>query len=371
MSEIALNIPDIKEVFNKLKEINLVKRRVKLKDIIFFTTQLEVMTEMGAGLVPSLKALYEQMENETFKEAIKSIIADVEEGKMLSQALKKHPRVFSNVYVSMVRAGETGGVMNEMLKRLTAFQEKWEKMMANVKSATTYPLILIGFAFAVVIFMVSFVLPRFVVIFHGEESLLPLPTIILLRITGFFQSYWYLVVSLVLATVGSLYYLLKQERWLCVLDEVKLKAPLIGKLFQNIYVGRIMRIVGVMLDAGIPLLEGIEVSRATINNRKYTEFIDNVIDNVKRGRGISLPFSESPLIPATAKQMIKTGEISGALGKVMVRMADFYDDESERYIKKLTTFIEPVMIVCMGAVVAFIAMSIILPIFKMSSAVGR
>ena len=371
MTEIAINLPNFKEVFKKLQGINLVKKRVKLNDIIFFTTQLEVMTEMGTGLVPALKALHEQMENETFKAAIKDIISDVEEGKMLSQALKKHPRVFSNVYVSMIRAGETGGVMNEMLKRLTAFQEKWEKMMANIKSATMYPLILISFCFAVVIFMVSFVLPRFVVIFRGAENLLPAPTRILLGIAGFFQSYWYIVVIFALATAGSIYYMLKLEKWLRVFDGVKLKAPLIGKLFQKIYVGRMMRIIGVMLDAGIPLMEGVEVARGTIDNRKYTEFIDNVIDNVKRGRGISLPFSESLLIPATVKQMVKTGESTGALGKIMVRMADFYDDETERYIKKLTTFIEPVMIVVMGAVIAFIAMSIILPIFKMSSAVGR
>ncbi|OGL43257.1 MAG: hypothetical protein A2042_05020 [Candidatus Schekmanbacteria bacterium GWA2_38_11] len=371
MAEIALNLPDIKEIFGKLKGINLFKKRVKLRDIICFTNQLEVMTEMGTGLVPSLKALYEQTENETLKEAIKTIVVDVEEGKMLSHAMGKHPKVFSNVYASMIKAGETGGVLNEMLKRLTVFQEKWEKMISSLKSATTYPMILIGFAFTVVIFMVSFVLPRFVGIFHGQESLLPAPTRILLNLTGFFKSYWYLVMIFILMIIGGVHYFLKQEKGGYLLDKFKIKAPLIGKLYQNIYVGRIMRIIGVMLDAGIPLLEGVQVTRATMDNRLYASFIDDVMDNIKRGIGISTPFNESPLIPATIKQMVKTGEASGALGRVMMRMADFYDEESERYIKKLTTFIEPAMIVCVGAIIAFIAMSIILPIFKMSSTVGK
>ena len=371
MAEIALDFPDIKELFEKLKGINLTKKKVKLSEIIFFTNQLELMTEMGAGLVPSLKALYEQIENETFREAIKAIIYDVEEGKTLSHAMKKHPKVFSNVYVSMIKAGETGGVLNEMLKRLITFSEKWEKMISSIKSATTYPLILIGFAFAVVIFMTSFVLPRFVAIFHGQESLLPAPTRFLIYISNFSQHYWYLIVIFVAMAAGGIYFYTKQENGRYFLDNFKIKAPLIGKLFQNIYVGRMMRVVGVMVDAGIPLLDGIEVTKATMDNKPYADFIDEVIDNVKRGRGISIPFSESPLIPATIKQMIKTGETSGALGKVMIRMADYYDEENERYIKKLTTYIEPVMIVILGAIIAFIAMSIILPIFKMSSAVGR
>jgi len=370
MAEIALNFPEIKEFFNKLREINLYKRKIKLGDIIFFTTQLEVMTEMGIGLVPSLKVLYEQIENESFKEVIKRIIADVEEGKMLSYAMGKHPKVFSNVYVSMVKAGETGGVLNEMLKRLTIFEEKLEKMISSLRSAITYPIILTGVAFAIVIFMVSFVLPRFIGIFHGQENLLPGPTRLLLTITNTFRQYWYFFGIFILMTIGGLYYFLRQEKGAYLFDKFKIKAPLTGKLYKNIYLSIMMRIMGAMVDAGIPLLEGIEVTRATMDNKLYTNFIDNVIDNVKRGRGISLPFSESPLIPATIKQMVRTGEASGALGKVMMRMADFYDEETERYIKKLTTFIEPALIVCMGAMVAFIALSIILPIFKMSSTIG-
>ena len=212
MADMVLNFPDVKEIFEKLKGINLTKQKVKLPDLIFFTTQLELMIEMGIGLIPSLKALHEQIENETMKNAINQIIIDVEEGKMLSQAMKKHPTIFSNVYTSMIKAGETGGVLNEMLKRLISFEEKWERMVSSLKAATTYPLVLIGFAFAVVIFMISFVLPRFVVIFHGQEELLPGPTRLLLFLSDSFQHYWYLFGISILMVAGGIYYLLKYEQ---------------------------------------------------------------------------------------------------------------------------------------------------------------
>ncbi|RMF95722.1 MAG: type II secretion system F family protein [Candidatus Schekmanbacteria bacterium] len=369
--ENILSLPALKVFFEKVLNTDFKRKKVTLKELILFTNQLHLMLEMDSGLVPSLKAISEEMENEELKKTLKEIISDVEEGQRLSSAMKKHPSCFSPLFVSMIKVGESGGVLNEMLKRLAAFQESWEKMVSNLKSATTYPFILLLFCFGVVIFVLSFVLPRFVKIFQGNEDLLPTPTKILLELSYLLNNYWFFILTFLLILLCAGYYLLQKDEFRSYIDSLKLQFPIVGRLFTNVYIARMMRLMGVLLDAGIPLLETIEVTKSTMDNKPFYDFMNEMEDNVKNGKKLSLSYENSKLMPPSVRQMVVVGEESGALGKVMSRMADFYDEETERTIKRITTLIEPTLIVLMGAIVGFIAVSIILPIFKMSSTIGR
>ena len=366
-----LSVPALKIFFEKISNLDIKRKKVSLRELILFTNQLQLMLEMDSGLVPSLKSISSGIENEELKTTLKKVIADVEEGQRLSSAMKKHPKVFSPLFVSMIKVGESGGVLNEMLKRLASFQEGWEKMISSLKSATTYPLVLLFFCFGVVIFVLSFVLPRFVKIFQGNEDLLPKPTKVLLELSYLLSNYWVFFLSFFIIAVAGGYYLLQQEKVREYVDMLKLRLPMIGKLYTNVYTACMMRLMGVLLSAGIPLLETIEVTKSTMDNKPFYDFMNDMEEDVKNGKQLSVSYENSKLMSSSVRQMVSVGEESGVLGKVMSRMADFHDEETNRTIKRITTLIEPVLIVLMGAIVGFIAISIILPIFKMSSTVGR
>lgn len=370
-NENILSIPSLKVFFEKISNLDLKRRKVSLRELILFTNQLQLMLEMDGGLVPSLKSISSEVENEELKSALKKVITDIEEGQRLSSAMKKHPNIFSPLFVSMIRVGESGGVLNEMLKRLSSFQEGWEKMISSLKSATTYPIVLLFFCLGVVIFVLSFVLPRFVKIFQGNEDLLPKPTKVLLELSYLLTNYWVFFLSFLIIAVASCYYFLQQGKVREYVDMLKLKLPIIGKLYTNVYIARMMRLMGVLLNAGIPLLEAIEVTKSTMDNKPFYDFMNDMKEDVKNGKNLSVSYENSKLMSPSVRQMVSVGEASGVLGKVMSRMADFHDEETQRTIKRITTLIEPALIVLMGAVVGFIAVSIILPIFKMSSTVGR
>ena len=341
-------------------------RKVSEKELIFFTAQLALLMETGSSLTETLAALESQIRNRVLQGAVHDLSSDVQSGKMLSTALAKHPRIFSNVYISMVRAGEMGGFLVEMLQRLVQILKLKHGLATKVKSAMAYPAVLSIMSVGVVIFMMTFVLPRFASLFEGKEAILPLTTRLLIALAGFMVGYWPLILGGLVGLLVGAVYLGRSEAGRLFLQRLILRLPLIGPVCKLIYGARLLRTLGVMLESGIPLLDGVDVTRGTVGNVEFADFLSTVSENVKEGKNLSEPFSRSNLFAPAVKQMVHTAEMTGNSGIVMVKLADHYDEEVEVQLKTLTSLLEPAIVVVMGSVVAFIAMSLFLPLFKIS-----
>ena len=327
------------------------------------------MLETGSPLVESLEALADQSAGEKVGAVLRSVARDVRGGSPLSNALEAHPRVFSPFYVSAVQAGESGGGLVQVFKRLENYLQKREDLAAAARTALIYPAILTLLASGAVIFMVTFVLPRFALIFSGHGAILPLPTRALLGISHVCASYWYLLVIGVVGAVVGAYLYGTSERGQPVVDRLVLKLPAIGPLAAIIQSSTFLRMVGTLLSAGVPLLETMELAERACTNSLYKKAISRIATGILRGEGFSANFSKSDLVSPTVKQMVATGERTGEMSLVMNKMADYLDDAAEKGMKKLSAVIEPLIIIIMGAVVGFIAVAVLLPLFRLTSVV--
>ncbi len=343
--------------------------RVSSGDVMFFTSQLALLMETGSNLTESLDAITKQTHNPRLQEAVSTVRLDVTSGKMLSTALGRHPRIFSPVYVSMVRAGEMGGFLGDMLGKMSQFQRMQEGLKSKVRAALAYPAVLSLISIAVAIFMVTFVLPRFMVVFEGKEDVLPATTKTLIFIADVLVGHWLIILLAIGAAIAGGIMFSRTDIGRRLLDHAKLRSPMAGKVFRAAYSARLLRTLGVMLESGIPLLDGVEVTRGTVGSGQYKEFLDTVTNNVQQGRSLAEPFAQSSLFPPAVKQMVTTSEMTGSCGAVMIRLADFYDEEVENRLRALTAMVEPLIIVVMGAVVGFIALSLFMPLFKLSRGV--
>ncbi len=343
---------------------------VSQKEVMFFTSQLTILLETGTNLTTSLDAIAEQCTNPKMKQTVERVLADVTGGKTLSGALANHPKVFSNVFVSMVRAGELGGFLNEMLNRLHEFQKLKQEVRSKITTALAYPTVLTVLSSGVVIFMVTYVLPKVTTIFEGKEEILPTITKVVMAASHGFVTWWPLILAGVAAAIAGFATWIRTDAGRRTFDHLRVSVPLVGPLSRLLYASRLLRTMGVMLESGIPLLDGVEVTRGTIGNTDYTSFLDNVEQNVREGRTLSEPFSRSTLFTPMVKQMVATAEAAGSTGVVMLKMADHYEQEMTAKLKVLTALLEPAIVVAMGVVVGTIAMALFLPLFRLSSAVG-
>lgn len=340
--------------------------KVSDRELVFFTSQLQLLMETGSSLTESLGAIEAQIDNRSLSEAVRSVSIDVQGGKMLSTALARRPKIFTTIYVSMVRAGETGGFLVEMLQRLVQILKLKNGLKSKIKSAMAYPAILTFMSVGVVIFMMTFVLPRFASIFEGREAILPVTTLALMAVANFVVNYWpFILAALVLLIVGVALGL-RTEQGKVFAQKLMLRVPLIGTTCRMLYASRLLRTLGVMLESGIPLLDGVEVTRGTVGHCEYVTFLDAVEKSVKEGRTLAEPFAKSNLFAPAVKQMVHTAEMTGSTGMVMLKMADHYEEEVEIRLKVLTSMLEPLIVVIMGSVVGFISMSLFLPLFKIS-----
>ena len=338
---------------------------VKTREIMFFTSQLSLMLEIHTPLTKALTAVGAEVKNKAFKAIITTLYQDIEAGCQLSDALSRHPRVFDTKFVSMVKAGETGGFLDKILDRMVEMQEKRQALITQLSSALTYPAVLCVFGALVVVFILIFVLPKFTVFFKGKESILPWTTRFLMAASFSLQHYWWLYI---LATGGlglglSVWGKSRQSRLLR--DRFLVSGPLSG-LFNKIYTCEMLRTLGYLMESQVPLLEAITVTRPTIWNQYYQRFLDEIRNTVDQGGRFSQSFAANPHIPQTVKQMVAVGEEVGKLPMVMLRLARFYDTEIEQTLKKLAAMIEPIALIIMGGVVGLIVSSIILPMFKLS-----
>jgi type II secretory pathway component PulF len=339
------------------------------KDILHFTNQLAVMIRAGISIQDALEGIGEQHNNAKFKAVIRDLRVRIEEGNSFSQALAEHPQVFNNLYINMVAAAEASGSLSDMLQKLAEYLDQETETRSQVKSAMVYPVIIAVMAVAVTIFLLCFVLPRFTAIFRGKEHLLPMPTVILMATSAFLRHWWYVILPAIGGGFWGFYFFVNTttgRRWW---DRTKLVLPLIRTLCRSLYITRGLHTMGVLTRAGVPILNTISITAHISGNTLYKEMWLGVYEEVRQGKKIAAALARYSLMPSNVVQMIRSGEDSGSMADVLRDISAFYGRELKAVIKAVTSMIEPIMIVCMGCLVGFIAMSIILPIFKMSNLV--
>jgi type IV pilus assembly protein PilC len=339
------------------------------RDIQNFTSQLAVMIRAGISLRAAIEGIADQATNPKFKTMLVQMKRDVESGKQFSDALMRYPKSFSPLYVNMVKASELSGGFAKMLDRIAGYLTDQIETSAMVKGAMIYPGIIGTLAVGTTVFLLTFVLPRFMVIFQGKEQALPAPTRLLLALSSFMRGYWYVIILGLGAGIWGFMMMLKTEWGRIWWDKVKLTIPLFKKLFRALYISRSLHTMGQLINAGVPMLDTISITADISGNVLYKRMWRAVYAAVKQGKKISAPLGKSPLLPRAVVQMINAGEESGKLGEVLDEVSTFYSRELRLVIKSVTAMIEPLMIVIMGGMVGFIAMSIILPIFKLSQLV--
>ena len=354
---------------NRLKALNY-SSGPSQKDILDFTTQLAVMVRAGISLRVALEGIADQVRNPKFKRILLTIKMDVESGKQFSAAIAKYPKLFGALYVNMVRASEMSGSFAKMLDRVAAYIAQELETRKMVIGASIYPGIIATMAVGVTVFLLTFVLPRFAGVFEGKESVLPWPTTFLMGASDWMVEYWWMVlISTIGGIVGFLVFIrtdVGRFWW----DKTKLTVPLLSRMFRALYVSRSLQTMGELLNAGVPMLDTIAITGDISGNLLFKKMWRRVYAAVKQGKKIQIQLNRSRLLPTAVVQMIAAGEESGRLGEVLEEISVFYAKALRDAIKTVTGMIEPIMIILMGSVVGFIAMAIILPIFKMSSIVS-
>jgi len=345
------------------------------KDVLNFTNQLSVMIRAGISLPDALESIAEQHDNQKFKVIIVDLKNQIEAGQSFSQALAEHPHVFGNLYIHMVGAAEASGSLSEMLLKLAEYLDREAETSSQVKTACVYPVIIAVMAVSVTIFLLVFVLPRFAAVFAGKEHLLPLPTKALMATSAFLRNYWYLVLPAVGGAFWGFWHFVRTSIGKLWWDKMKLVLPLIKTLCRCLYITRSLHTMGVLSRAGVPILNTISITAQISGNHFFKEMWLEVYEDVRQGKKIAdslqrMTQSRYGLMPSNVVQMIRSGENSGMMSDVLRDISEYYSRELRTIIKTVTSMIEPIMIVLMGVLVGFIAMSIILPIFKMSALVA-
>ncbi len=368
--EYILALAPAEEASRKKQLLNLqISLGPGARDVQNFTSQLAVMIRAGISIRAAIEGISDQVENPKFKKMLVQMKKDVEGGKQFSDALMRYPRTFSPLYINMVKASELSGGFSKMLDKIAAYLSQQIETASQVRGAMIYPGIIGTMAVSTTVFLLVFVLPRFMVIFKGKEAALPAPTKLLLALSAFMVSYWYVLIFAVIAGVWGFVLMLRTDWGRLWWDKAKLSIPLFKKLFRALYISRGLHTMGQLINAGVPMLDTIAITAEISGNTLYRRMWRAVYSAVKQGKKISAPLQKSPLLPRSVVQMISAGEESGKLGEVLDEVSEFYSRELKTVIKGVTAMIEPLMIVLMGGIVGFIAMSIILPIFKLSSLV--
>jgi type IV pilus assembly protein PilC len=340
------------------------------KDILNFTNQLAVMVRAGISLQDALESIGGQIQKHKFRAVVMDLKNRIEAGESFSQALNQHPEVFTNLYINMVAAAEISGSMSSMLQQLVEYLDQETETRGQVISAMVYPIIIAVMAIVCVTFLLIFVLPRFLTVFAGKEHLLPTPTKLIMAISSGMRHYWFIIFPAIGGAIMSFWYFTSKtplgKFWW---DRTKLRIPLLKTLCRSLYITRSLHTMGVLTNAGVPILDTISITSQISGNMLFENMWKGVYEAVRQGKKIASSLGDYKLMPSNVVQMIQSGEESGTLSDVLRDISAFYARELKTVIKTVTSMIEPLMIVMMGVLVGFIAMSIILPIFKMSTLV--
>jgi type IV pilus assembly protein PilC len=343
------------------------------KDLVVFTRQFGTMINAGLPLVQCLEILSTQSENKVLRETIGEVKLQVEAGSTFSDALRRHPKVFDDLYVNLVQAGEVGGLLDTILTRLAKYIEKAMKLKGQIKSAMIYPAAIMGVAATVITVLMIWVIPIFAKMFtelsNGKMGL-PGPTQLVIDISNMFTSYWYVILGSIVGVVFGTkkYYATVKGRM--AIDKLLLKTPIFGDLIRKASVAKFTRTLGTLLASGVPLLDGMTICAKTAGNKVIEETLINARVSISGGKTIADPLAASGVFPKMVTHMIAVGESTGALDAMLGKIADFYEDEVDQAVASLTSLLEPIMMVFLGIVIGFIVIAMYLPIFKMSEAIG-
>jgi len=348
------------------REINLALfQRVKAAELTILTRQMSTMVNSGMTMLRALYVLESQTESKVLRETVVKVRKDVEAGLPLSDALERHPKLFNPLFVAMTRAGETGGVLDAALLRVADQLEKEDSLRRQVKSAMAYPLVVMGFAFSVLIALVAFIVPVFVSVFKELGGELPSITKFTVLLSKAVTGYWWLCIMVVAGLVFAFRHWKRTERGRAQWDTLRLRIPFkIGDIVQKIALARWSRTLSALISAGVPILQALEITGKTAGNHVVEKAMADVIANVKAGGTIAAPLKNTPVFPGMVCSMIGVGEETGALDTMLEKIADFYEDQVEAAVKQLTSILEPVMIILVGAIVGFIVISMYMPLFK-------
>lgn len=370
---IVLEIGEIKKSASKdlLDSINFLKKKVKQKDLVLFSRQLSTLIGAGVPIVQGLTILLDQIENPAFKKVITSVREDIESGTSITEALSRHPTVFSELYVNMVRSGELGGILDIILERLSAYQESAAALRGKIRSAMVYPAVIALVAGGVTTFLMIVVVPMFVKIFQQVGAQLPLPTQILLMVSNFLKRYIiFLIIALIAFVVGLRQYY-KTETGGMYIDTLLLRLPLFGLLLRKVAVAKFTRTFGTLVKSGVPILQALETVAKTSGNRVVEKAVLQAKESIREGERISDPLKASGVFPPMVTQMISVGEETGNLDAMLSKIAEFYEQEVDAAVSGLTSLIEPVVVVFMGVIIGAIAIAMYMPMFQLGALVGR
>ena len=354
----------------KTSETKTTKVKVSTKDLVVFTRQFATMIDAGLPLVQCLDILSSQQENKGFKAVLTQVKGDVESGSTFADALKKHPKVFDNLYVNLVAAGEVGGILDTILNRLAAYIEKAMKLKSQVKGAMVYPISIISIAAVVIVGLLVFVIPIFASMFADFGQALPMPTQIVIAMSNFLQRWWWLIGGSAYGAFFGFKKYYATEGGKKVVDELVLKLPVFGDLLRKVAVAKFTRTLGTMITSGVPIMDGLEIVAKTAGNKTIETAIMKTRESISAGKTISEPLAQSGVFPSMVCQMISVGEATGALDNMLNKIADFYDDEVDSAVDAMTALMEPALMAFLGVAVGGLVIAMYLPIFKLAGAAG-
>jgi type IV pilus assembly protein PilC len=365
LREMGMTPVEVKQAGTGLKmEINLRPGRVKLKQIAVFCRQFATMVNSGLPILRALSILADQTQSAELSKVLGEVRTDVEQGSSLSGAMSKHPKAFNNLFISMVKAGETGGVLDDVLLSLASQIEKEVELRRQIKSAMTYPVVVVALVTLILAAMLLFVVPQFETIYSNLGGQLPLPTRILLGVSGAFRKYWY--VFIVGVGIGSFLFrrYKRTEKGRARVDALKIRVPVFGPLFHKVALARFSSTLGMLLRAGVPILQALDNVKETVNNRVIADAVEDVKTSVREGESLAKPLGKHKVFPPMVVQMLAVGEETGAVDTMLDKVAEFYNNEVTATVDALTSLIEPLLIAIIGGMVGAAVIALYMPMFN-------
>ncbi len=359
---------DSKKFKNDLIEL-LNKQPITVTDIAVFSRQFSTMINAGLPVLQALNIISEQAENKTFRKVINGLKDEIGSGGNLSDAMAKYPKVFDELYVNMIRSGELGGVLDVILDRLSTYMEKSDALKRKIKSALSYPTVVVSVAFLVVVFLMVKVVPTFQSVFTSFGAKLPGPTQVLVNVSNFFQHSWYIVFGAIGAIIALSKFIGSTKRGAFIIDSMTLRLPVFGELIRKSAVAKFARTLGTLLKSGVPILEALETVAKTAGNKLLEKIIMEARSSIREGQGITEPLKKGNVFPPMVVQMISVGEETGKIDEMLMKVADFYEDEVDTAVEGLSAMMEPLIIVFLGVTIGYIVVAMFMPIFNLGNVV--
>ncbi|MGA3084678.1 MAG: type II secretion system F family protein [Thermodesulfobacteriota bacterium] len=340
-------------------------KKVKPKELLFFTSQLATVMRAGIPITTGLSILAEQSKTPLLRDALLDVLERIKEGDTLSNALTRYPKIFSDIYIHMVRAGEASGKLDEVLNRIVFFLENDIETKARIKAATRYPKMVMGALIGAFFFAVYFIIPKFSVMFKSFKTALPLPTRMMIAVNYYFSAYWYLIFGVIIGVIAGFQWYIRTEAGRSVFDRFKIQMPILGPLNTKIAMSRFTRMFVTLNRSGLPMLETLAIAASTVGNVFISNIIMSIQQSVKEGGTLSEKMKDKSIFPPLVYQMFAVGESSGTLDEIVEKVSEFYDKEVDTAIKTFSSLIEPFIIVLMGGMLVFLALAVFMPMWDM------